>query len=187
MNIIKLAAIGSVLTIGWAQAALAADYTPPEAVPTAQQYEDMGWYLRGDAGWSFLQWGEDDNALTVGAGVGYKFNDYLRSDARIDWSGNYDVGPDADLNMTTVLGNLYLDIPTGTMLTPYVGAGAGYGWADVDGGEDKSGVAYSLMAGVSVNLSESMALDAGYRFRDIIDDGEDPKDHSILGGIRFKF
>ena len=53
---------------------------------------------------------------TVGAGVGYKFNDYLRSDARIDWSGNYDVGPDADLNMTTVLGNLYLDIPTGTML-----------------------------------------------------------------------
>ena len=38
--------------------------------------------------------------------------------------------------------------------------------------------------GVSVDLSESVALDAGYRYRDIIDAGDD---HSVLGGIRFKF
>ena len=40
---------------------------------------------------------------------------------------------------------------------------------------------------VSVDLSQSVALDAGYRYREIIDSGSDPKDHSILGGIRFKF
>ena len=77
----------------------------------AEEYQEMGFYLRGDIGWSFLDWGEDDNALTVGGGVGYQFNDYLRSDVRVDWSGDYDVGADADLNMTTVLGNLYFDFP----------------------------------------------------------------------------
>jgi len=66
----------------------------------------------------------------------------------------------------------------------YIGAGAGYGWTSVDNGNDKNGFTYSLMAGVSVDLSESVALDAGYRYRDIIDAGDD---HSVLGGIRFKF
>lgn len=190
MNILRAAIIGSMLTIGFAAPALAADYTPPpqpEVAPTPEQYQDMGFYLRGDAGWSFLQWGEDDNALTVGGGVGYQFNPYLRSDVRVDWSGNYNVGPDANLNMTTALGNLYVDIPNDSILTPYVGAGAGYGWANIDGEEDKSGLAYSLMAGVSVDLSQSLEADFGYRYRELMDDGENPADHSVLGGLRFKF
>jgi opacity protein-like surface antigen len=186
MSLLRTAIFGSVLTVGFAVPALAADL-PPQEAPTPQQYQEMGFYLRGDAGWSFLQWGDDDNALTVGAGIGYQFNPYLRSDLRVDWSGNYSVAPGADLDMTTVLGNMYVDIPTGSMFTPYVGAGVGYGWASIDGGEDKNGLTYSLMAGVSVDLSESIALDAGYRYREIIDSGEDPKDHSVLGGIRFKF
>jgi opacity protein-like surface antigen len=176
--------IGSVLTIGLSMPARAADLTPQQPAPTPEQYEQMGFYLRGDVGWSFLQWGNNDDAVTVGGGVGYQFNPYLRSDVRVDWSGNYNVGPGADLNMTTVLGNVYLDLPNATLFTPYIGAGAGYGWTSVDNGNDKNGFTYSLMAGVSVDLSESVALDAGYRYRDIIDSGDD---HSVLGGIRFKF
>jgi opacity protein-like surface antigen len=189
MRAFKAAVVGSILMIGLAGPAFAADLTPPQqGAPTPEQYQQMGFYLRGDLGWSFLQWGDNDNAVDVGGGVGYQFNPYLRSDLRVDWSGNYNVAPGADANITTVLGNLYLDIPTGSMFTPYVGAGAGYGWATVDGGGsgDKSGFAYSLMAGVSVDLSESVALDAGYRYREILD-GNDPMDHSVLGGIRFKF
>jgi opacity protein-like surface antigen len=190
MKLLKAAVIGSALTIGFAGQAFAADYTPPvqpEAAPTPEQYEQMGFYLRGDIGWSFLQWSENDNALAIGGGVGYQFNDYLRSDVRVDWSGNYEVGPDADLNMTTALGNLYVDIPTESIFTPYVGGGLGYGWANIENAEDKSGLTYSLMAGVSIDLSESVELDAGYRYREIVDEGRDPKDHSVLGGIRFKF
>jgi opacity protein-like surface antigen len=182
MNLFRAAALGSILTVGVAAPAFAADL-PPQEAPTPEQYQEMGFYLRGDAGWSFLQWGDDDNALTVGAGVGYQFNDYLRSDVRVDYS----VAPGADVDMTTLLGNVYVDIPTDSMFTPYVGAGAGYGWASDDNGEDKNGFAYSLMAGVSVDLSESIDFDAGYRYRQILDSGEDANDHSILGGIRFKF
>jgi opacity protein-like surface antigen len=188
MNVFRTAAIGSVLMIGLAAPAFAADLTPPQQeAPSPEQYEQMGFYLRGDAGWSFLQWRDNDNAVDIGGGVGYQWNPYLRSDLRIDWSGNYNVAPGADASITTVLGNLYVDLPNESIFTPYVGVGAGYGWASVDQGEDKNGFAYSLMAGVSVDLSESVALDAGYRYREIMDSGVDPKDHSILGGIRFKF
>jgi opacity protein-like surface antigen len=170
---------------GFAGAAKAADID----TPTPEQYEALGWYLRGDAGWSFLDWsgGDNDNALALGGGVGYQFNPNLRWDARVDWSGNYDIGAGADMSMTTVLGNLYFDFANDSIFTPYVGAGAGYGWAPIDGGVDKDGFAFSLMAGSSIDLSESISLDVGYRFREIVDKGSDPKDHSILGGFRFKF
>ena len=106
-------------------------------------YADLGFYLRGDIGWSFLEWsGDDSNAFAGGVGVGYQFTDYLRSDLRVDYAGVYTNGP--DMSVTTALGNLYFDIPTGTVITPYLGAGAGYGWAPVDGGPDKDGFAYSL-------------------------------------------
>ena len=188
MKVFRAVLIGSLLTIGLVPA-FAADLNPPaqQEAPTPEQYEQMGFYLRGDAGWSFLQWGDHGSAPAVGGGIGYQFNPYLRSDVRVDWSGSYNVAPGADANITTVLGNLYLDVPTSTIFTPYIGAGAGYGWATVDDGPDKSGFTYSLMAGVSVDLSQSVALDAGYRYREILDSGSDPKDHSILGGIRFKF
>ena len=91
----------------------------------------MGFYLRGDLGWSFLDWGDDDSAFAVGGGVGYQFNDYLRSDLRVDWSGDYDIGDGADASLTTVLGNIYFDWANDSIFTPYVGAGAGYGWASM--------------------------------------------------------
>ncbi|HEY7749268.1 MAG TPA: porin family protein [Aestuariivirgaceae bacterium] len=145
-------------------------------------------YLRGDIGWSFLTGssGEDD-ALTIGAGVGYQWwNDILRSDVRVDWSGNYDTTI-TDLDATTLLGNTYIDIPLDLTFTPYAGAGLGWGWVDRDVGGDDSGFTYSLMGGAIFNLSDNMALDAGYRFRDIHLDGPDFTDHSITAGALFSF
>jgi opacity protein-like surface antigen len=189
-KMIRIALLGSAMMLGFATASQAADpYTPPVAAETPQDYANMGWYLRGDIGWSFLRWsgGDDDSAVSLGGGVGYQFNDYLRSDLRVDWAGDYDIGGGADMNVTTILGNLYLDVPTGTMITPYVGGGVGYGWASVDGGSDDSGVAWSLMAGASIDLSQSAAIDIGYRFRDLAVSGDNPLEHQILTGLRFKF
>ena len=73
------------------------------------------------------------------------------------------------------------------MFTPYVGAGVGYGWVDADHGGSDDGLTYALMAGVSVDMSQSVALDVGYRYRELMISGEDPSDHSALAGIRFKF
>jgi len=188
MKSLKLALLATAMTVGLAAAAQAADATPPvEETPTPEQYQAMGFYLRGDLGWSFLDWGDSDNALDVGGGVGYQFNDYLRSDLRVDWSGDYDVGDDASASLTTVLGNWDFDWQNDSVFTPYVGAGVGYGWVDADHGGSDDGFTYALMAGASVDLSQSVALDIGYRYRELMVSGQDPADHSALAGIRFKF
>lgn len=191
MKFLRLALLAGVAALSLQGVARAADpYQPPpvdvEEEPVVSQ---SGFYLRGDIGWSFLEWngGKDDSAFVGGGGVGYRINENLRTDARLEWSGDYAVGYGADMSTTTALGNLYFDIPTSTILTPYVGAGAGWGWASVEDGPDDNGFTYSLMAGASINLSESVDLDLGYRFMDITVDGPNIQDHQILTGVKFKF
>jgi opacity protein-like surface antigen len=152
-------------------------------------YQAMGFYLRADAGWSFLDWAgnNDDNGFVAGVGAGYRISDTIRTDLRVDYSGGYKVTPGGDMSVTTVLGNLYFDVPTGTAFTPYLGAGAGYGWASIDNAKDKDGLAYALMAGVGVDITDNVALDVGYRFRDVMTSGSDPMEHQILAGFRFEF
>jgi opacity protein-like surface antigen len=178
-----LAMIVAATALTMSQAAQAADpYVPaePEVVPS--------WYLRGDIGWSFLEWsgGDDDSAIALGAGIGYRFNENFRVDVRGDFAGDYDVGV-TDLDVWTILANGYFDIPTGTMLTPYLGAGIGYGWVNASPGGDDDGVAFALMGGASIDLSSTTAIDLGYRFRDVMISGSDTQEHQILGGIRFSF
>lgn len=155
-------------------AALAADYTP-EPVVTASNF-----YLRGDLGWSWLDTKESSQSVfLLGGGVGYRFNDHLRTDARIDYAG---IGADHDFG--SVLGNVYFDIPTGSVVTPYVGAGLGYGWSN-DNGDNESGVTYALMAGVEVNITDNISADVGYRFRQIIN--SDTYANEALVGLRYSF
>lgn len=176
MKFITKALLGLGLMAGFTStAALAADYTP-EPVVTASSF-----YLRGDLGWSWLDTENNaDSVFLLGGGVGYKFNDHLRTDARIDYAGvgndNHDFG--------SVLGNVYFDIPTGSVLTPYVGAGLGYGWSD-DNGDNESGVTYALMAGVEVNITDNLSADVGYRFRQIID--SETYANEALVGLRYGF
>jgi opacity protein-like surface antigen len=168
------ALLGLGLLAGATAPALAADYSPAAPISTS------GFYIRGDAGWSWLNTDDgDDSALLLGGGVGYQFNDNLRTDLRADWAG---VG--GDNSFTTVLGNVYFDIPTETILTPYLGAGIGYGWAETDLNDD-DGVAFGLMAGVEVNLTDNLSADVGYRYRQIL--SEDVYDHQALAGLRFSF
>ncbi|MGH8553568.1 MAG: hypothetical protein ACRERS_09765, partial [Methylococcales bacterium] len=91
-----------------AVAGSAAQATDAETV-SPDTYKNMGFYLRADAGWSFLEWagGEDDSAFAVGGVVGYRFGDTMRADVRVDYAGEYDVAPGADMSVSTVLGNLY--------------------------------------------------------------------------------
>lgn len=185
MRVLKISIVAAAMLASAAAAAQAAD----AGAPPAGDYQAMGLYLRADAGWSFLDWsgGNNDNNVALGGGVGYRFNDNLRTDLRVDYAGPYSVGPGADMHLTTVLGNLYYDIPTNTAVTPYLGAGAGYGWGTVSGGNNKDGAAFALMAGVGVDLTDNMALDVGYRFREVMSPGNNPMEHQVLAGIRFKF
>lgn len=160
--------IGALALALLAGAAHSADlYQPqPEQVPmdapeVAVQQSSSGWYLRGDVGYgfndlrgaNFYQGGssasktdftsaELRDAFTVGAGVGYQVNNYLRTDLTFDYlskskfngstsgfcgiSGGPCVSTDtAHMRAYSLLANAYVDLGTYGYVTPYVGAGLG--------------------------------------------------------------
>lgn len=169
-----------ILALGFSAAAcapaLAADAYVPET-----PISDSSFYVRLDGGFSWLDTGDGTvDSGAIGGGVGYKFNDNLRTDLRVDYAG---FGDD-DTSFTTALGNVYFDIPTQTMFTPYLGAGLGYGWS-TGVADNIDGIAFGLMAGVEVNLTDELSADVGYRYRQIFD--EDVNDNQALIGLRYKF
>jgi opacity protein-like surface antigen len=148
--------------------AYAADLMPAEPIaeapPEVTVTEATGWYLRGDVGYGFndlrgakfFQGGSSasevdfdrsdlDDAWTIGGGVGYQINSYLRTDVTLDYLGKSDFrgstsgGGSAfgacqvtcsstDLSSLTawsLMANAYVDLGTYGYVTPYVGAGIG--------------------------------------------------------------
>ena len=188
MKMFKVLLLAGVVLAPAAVTAQAADLDPD--VPAAADPAMMGLYLRADAGWSFLEWsgGNDDNAFVAGGGVGYRYSDNVRADVTADWSGDYRIAPGAEISTTTVLGNVYFDWANDSMFTPYIGVGAGYGWVNGSGtAGDDSGFAVGAAAGISIDLTNNLAVDTGYRFRDIMVSGSDTKEHQATVGLRFSF
>jgi opacity protein-like surface antigen len=64
------------------------------------------------------------------------------------------------------------------MLTPYLGAGFGYGWAS-----ESEGVAFSAMAGLELSLTDDFSVDMGYRYGQVVDE----QSNEALIGLRFGF
>ena len=188
MNIFKTILLGAIVAapmMGVAQAADNNAYVPSD-VATAS-----GFYLRGDAGGSYLAWNAPANVFgySGSAGVGYQASDFLRMDVTGEWTGGYTIAPGSSLSTTAVMGNIYFDWKNESPLTPYVGAGLGYGWTNITGvgAFNDSGLAYGLNAGVAVDISSNMALDVGYHYRNIASAGADPVEHTVTAGLRFKF
>jgi opacity protein-like surface antigen len=188
MNMFKMMLLATVVALPLSVGAKAADIAPD--VPNEVETSNMGLYLRGDIGGSFLEWsgGEDDKAFVAGGGIGYQFNDNFRMDVTGDFSGDYQIAPGAEISTMTVLGNGYFDFANDTMFTPYIGAGVGYGWVNGKGlAADRDGLALGAAAGVAVDLTSNLAIDVGYRFRDIMVSGSDTQEHQATVGMRFKF
>jgi opacity protein-like surface antigen len=187
MTFLKTLLLAGVVAMPLAVSAQAADLGD---VPSDVETTATGLYVRGDVGWSFLKWsgGKDDSAFVGGGGLGYQYNEMFRMDLTADWAGKYNIAKGASISTTTVLGNAYYDFANESMFTPYVGAGVGYGWVNNKGGAGKkSGLAVGLATGVAVDLTNNLAVDVGYRFRDIMASGPDTKEHQATVGLRFKF
>lgn len=192
LSLVAATAIG--IIGGLSAASHAADLGPaPAPMPYEQPADNYvsGWYVRGDAGFSWLDISNlgDGGAAIAGGGVGYQINDYFRTDIRADHAFSHDGGP-YDVSGTTVLWNGYVDLPLSMGFTPYLGVGAGYGWADYSGAAspaNDSGFAWAAMGGVAFNMSQNITLDVGYRYREIDVAGPNYADHSVTGGIRWHF
>lgn len=179
--------LASFALVPLATTAKATDMTPSVPSETATF---SGIYLRGDAGASFLNWtGAPTNWNYVGdAGIGYQFDQNLRADLTYNWTGNYTVAPGATLNTSSVLGTVYYDWKNESSLTPYIGAGIGYGWQNAGGtAVSDHGIAVGLNAGVAYDITNNLALDVGYRFHDIFTNTQSTGEHQVMAGLRVKF
>ncbi len=112
-----------------------------------------------------------------------------------------------DVSNFGLFGNVFYDIQTGSGFKPYVGAGLGYQWVDVDyspsevpvADDDDGSLAYQLMAGASYELSPSAELFGQYTYRATTEDADIPltllpatlgveSSQSIISaGVRVKF
>ncbi len=139
---------------------------PLQDAPEVTVQESTGWYLRGDVGYSFKKsrgvefwqgtatpsvsmadFGSSSlrDGFTLGGGVGYQINSYLRTDVTLDHmfnskfrgstrGGGAGVGACAiactstdisSMNAWSLLANVYVDLGTYGYFTPYLGAGLG--------------------------------------------------------------
>ncbi|MBN8999396.1 MAG: porin family protein, partial [Rhizobiales bacterium] len=200
------AALGAGLVVS--APAFAADMPEPYVEP-APVIATGAWYLRGDIGYKFYNnpditfvtptysdsWQNTslDNTSLLGVGVGYKFNDFFRVDATVDYEFNsqaYGEGycggcggvgysiETADISAWTLLANAYIDLGTYAGFTPYVGAGIGGSYLQtsnisyvnpngVTGAWDGGGqwnFAWALTAGGSYAFTPNTLLDINYRY-----------------------
>jgi len=143
-------------------AVIASGHAPPGAVPCyvppppVVVEEFSGWYLRGDIGMSNQQVGKltnpagipmlassygFDSAPTVGFGIGYYFNDWMRFDLTGEYRGrsNFKGSENYALNggygtdeysgsksEWLFLANAYADLGTWHNFTPFIGVGFGF-------------------------------------------------------------
>ena len=96
--------------------------------------------------------------------------------------------------------SLYRDVGEFYRFRPYVGAGIGVGLVSVDAGpaldDDGAGFAFHVTGGVSMEWSEEMTVDVGYRYTSIMGveltaaDGTasetDFGSHALFAGLRFR-
>ena len=199
--------------------AFAADYVEPAPLPEPLPAYG-GWYIRGDLDYHWSDFrgaeyttygvtccgeplpgtgsfdsGELDGAFSLGAGVGYQINDYLRTDLTVDyWFGDDFDGSttgfcgavlctstdSSSMSAWLLLANAYVDLGTYYGFTPYLGAGIGGArvqWDDltntvagvttVHDGDENWRFAWAVMAGTSYCLTDALKLDVGYRFSHI--------------------
>ena len=119
---------------------------------------------------------------------------------------------DADVDIWTAMANAYVDLPGfSTIFTPYVGAGIGAAYVDYgkltveqcgftcgdptniffdNEGEGDWRLAGSLMAGATIKLTDSLELDAGYKYTRIAEGDafgfDDPDRAAGATGIQFR-
>jgi opacity protein-like surface antigen len=133
---------------------------------------------------------EFDTGYGGGLAIGYDFGP-----ARLEVEGSYrnsnaEQG-DADLKIKALMVNAYADFQTGSLATPYLGAGIGCAKVDVEG-EDDEVFAGQLAAGVLFALSPAVAVDLGYRFM-MTDDPKlygaelEVRQHTASVGLQVRF
>lgn len=132
---------------------------------------------------------DTDTGFGLNGAIGYQFQD-ARAELELGYSNNNvngvsvgnaaEVDADGDLNTWTIAANGYYDIPTGTALRPYLGAGLGVAKVVADDVSvdlpvvgnaelDDSGVSlvFQAQAGLAYDFTDNASAFVGYRLQGI--------------------
>ena len=152
-------------------------------------------------------------AALAGAGdVGYGFGNGFRVQIGGNIFHNHGQNSGGDANTYGVMVNGLYDLPVNFPVVPYLGAGAGYQWQNLnlhdDAGQNISGssgsVAYDVIAGAAYNVpgAPGLAVTAEYRFMQLVQtrhyefsndeftarlDAGSTMSHTFLIGLRYAF
>lgn len=186
----------------------------------------QGLYIKGGLGYTVSQDQDyadgvnareteiDDGYLVQGA-VGYDYG-MVRSEVELSYRRNEVDGhqfngaalanPGGDATSFAGMVNGYVDIPTGTIVTPYVGLGVGFARVDADG-YDTSGTdflddgetafAYQGMAGLDFAIDDTLSFYTEYKYfavdnletRTVAGNSSDLDydNHAFTAGLRYSF
>lgn len=155
---------------------------------------DPGWLMEGAFGYAH------GSGVRGELAMGYRSNDL----DELKISGLGSAGVSGDLWAATVMANLHYDFHIDrygvdslfwSRFTPYIGAGIGGAFIEIDGDlgdENELSLAYQGIGGVSYAFTEQWEGTLSYRYFATIDSAFDGVDfdyvaHNVLAGLRFRF
>ena len=203
----------------------AAIAAPFAASAQTGSYGPRGWYGSLNGGLLFLQDADGnfgpiggvetsyDTGYSFSGALGYRFGNNFRAEGEFGYGhssidevkvggGTYGVS-DGDVNIYSFTANGFYDIPTGTLITPYVGAGIGLVRTDFDTGtvnvngttvsgsrDDDTNLTLLAEVGAAVAVAPNIAVVPSYRYQ-WINNGDEGFDndsaHMLRVGLRFNF
>jgi len=109
-----------------------------------------------------------DNTWGLNAHAGYQFMKYVALEANYDWLNDFDLkayGRSADLTLQTLMLDAKLMWPIDPVV-PYVRAGIGWMWADLDadGSTSDNDFAWNLGAGVDFFFTKNVSLGLDFKY-----------------------
>lgn len=136
-----------------APGAMAQDFTPDLSVSIG-----TGFSSTDDLG--------EGTFYSAGVGLGLPLG--FRTDITAIYQTGYEIenAGDADLDTYSAFVSAYYDLPDAIpFIEPYIGAGVGASYFDADG-DTETLSSYHISAGLSFDVFDFIALDAGYRYLD---------------------
>lgn len=173
---------------------------------------------------------DHDKGIGVYTALGHESSSGLRKELEFNyrnndirhWAGNawssgwHGSAMDGELSVYSIMANLVKEFDTGGPISPYIGAGIGYSWLDLEavgtnpvaiGGlgnlivNDTAGaLSYQGIAGLAFDLAEGLALDLSYRYFGTTEPefagtlngapitfDHEYNNHSVYAGLRWDF
>ena len=150
------------------------------------------------AGGLEIEW---DTGFIASASIGYQPPVLAGFRPELEYSfRKQDIEDGSDITVNVVAANLYYDIVTPGTVTPYIGAGIGYGHFDIDTGStgldgSSSEAIYQGMIGLGYEPSgiQNVGFTLGYRYMAPFSDPDvegfdyEYDNHSVEIGAKFRF